>query len=100
MKLIISPAKKMNMEEDLLEVRSLPAFLDRTQVLLDYMQGLDRNQAKTLWKCNDAIADLNYARIQSMDLHSRLTPAGKGRTGVYRGASADSVRLLRHPAAF
>ena len=75
MKLIISPAKKMNMEEDLLEVRSLPAFLDRTQVLLDYMQGLDRNQAKTLWKCNDAIADLNYARIQSMDLHSRLTPA-------------------------
>ena len=60
MKLIISPAKKMNMEEDLLEVRSLPAFLDRTQVLLDYMQGLDRNQAKRtrLRLCGSAMTPL------------------------------------------
>ena len=91
MKLIISPAKKMNMEEDLLEVRSLPAFLDRTQVLLDYMQGLDRNQAKTLWKCNDAIADLNYARIQSMDLHSRLTPAILAYEGIQYQYMAPAV---------
>lgn len=75
MKIIISPAKKMNEEEDLLEVRGLPVLLDRTQILLDYMRGLDRSQAKALWKCNDAIADLNYSRIQKMDLRARLSPA-------------------------
>ncbi len=91
MKLIISPAKKMNMEEDLLEVRSLPVFLDRTQILLDYMRGLDRNQAKALWKCNDAIADLNYTRIQSMDLHSRLTPAILAYEGIQYQYMAPNV---------
>ncbi len=91
MKLIISPAKKMNMEEDLLEVRSLPAFLDRTQILLDYMRGLNREQAKALWKCNDAIADLNYARIQSMDLNSRLTPAILAYEGIQYQYMAPNV---------
>ena len=82
MKLIISPAKKMNEEEDLLEVRGLPVFADRTQILLDYMRGLDRSQAKALWKCNDAIAELNYRGIQNMDLRSRLSPAVLSYEGI------------------
>ena len=34
MRIIISPAKKMNMDTDSLPVRDLPRFLDRTEELL------------------------------------------------------------------
>ena len=39
MKIIISPAKKMNEDTDSLAWRDLPQFLPRTQVLLDQLKG-------------------------------------------------------------
>ena len=37
MKIIISPAKKMNRDTDSLEVRTLPVFLDKTEILMKWM---------------------------------------------------------------
>lgn len=74
MKLIISPAKKMNVE-DKLPWRDYPEFLPRTEILLKYMQGLSYEEAKALWKCNDQIAELNMERFAKMNLKGNLSPA-------------------------
>lgn len=75
MKIIISPAKKMNTDTDSLPVTSLPAFLERTRVLCRAVQALSYEEARALWKCNDRLAKLNYRRFMEMDLEGNLTPA-------------------------
>ena len=46
MKIIISPAKKMNIDTDTLACRSVPVFLDETAELLAWMRNLTFAQAK------------------------------------------------------
>lgn len=75
MRIIISPAKKMNADTDTLPYRDLPEFLPKTQQLLDRLRGLDGTELKKLWKCNDQIAAINVERLRSMDLRKNLTPA-------------------------
>lgn len=75
MKIIISPAKKMNVDTDTLEVQGLPGFLDRTQILMEWMQDFSLEAAQSLWACNEKIAALNYERYKGMDLGRNLTPA-------------------------
>lgn len=75
MRIIISPAKKMNVDTDTAPVRGLPCFLEQTRSLMEYLQGLDREQLKKIWKCNENIAELNDRRLREMDLERRLTPA-------------------------
>lgn len=91
MKLIISPAKKMNLREDELEISSMPPFMEQTGQILQYMRGLTRGEAQKLWKCNDSIADLNYERFLHMDLNSRLTPAILSYEGIQYQYMAPSV---------
>ena len=74
MRIIISPAKKMN-TDDSLPFHDLPCFLAQAEELKQYMQGLSYEEAKTLWKCNDRLADLNFKRFACMNLHRNLTPA-------------------------
>ena len=74
MKIIISPAKKMNVDPDTLAYRSVPVFLDETAELLKWMKNLTFAQAKELWKCNDKIAEQNYRRFQEMDLEKESDP--------------------------
>ncbi len=38
MRIILSPAKKMNMDTDGLEPSALPVFLDRTEQILSYLR--------------------------------------------------------------
>ena len=75
MRIIISPAKKMNADTDTLPWRDLPAFLPKTQQLLDRLRGMSDEELQRLWKCNDQIAALNVKRLHDMDLHRNLTPA-------------------------
>lgn len=75
MQIIISPAKKMNTDTDIFHYRQLPAFLDETERLLDWMRTLSFEELKSLWCCNEQIAQLNYRRIRKMDLRGNLTPA-------------------------
>ena len=82
MKLIISPAKKMNRQEDSVPWQDLPTFLDKTRILMDYICSLSLSQARGLWRCNEALADLNYRRFQEMDLERRLTPAVLAYEGI------------------
>ena len=75
MKIIISPAKKMNMETDVFACKGVPVFLEETEKLMKWMKSLSYGEAKSLWRCNDQIAELNFRRFQEMELNERLTPA-------------------------
>ena len=91
MKIIISPAKKMNIDTDTLACRSIPVFLDETKELLVWMRCLTFGQAKELWKCNDKIAEQNYRRFQEMDLERNLTPAVIAYEGIQYQYMAPAV---------
>ena len=75
MRIIISPAKKMNVDTDSFACQGLPQFLPKTEQLYERLRGMSYEELKALWKCNDQIAKLNYKRLQTMDLRQRLTPA-------------------------
>lgn len=75
MRIIISPAKKMNIDTDTFPHHSLPRFLPQTRELMDYMKSLTYDQCKAIWKCNDKIARQNFDRFSDMDLERTLTSA-------------------------
>lgn len=75
MKIIISPAKKMNVDSDTYEAGQMPEFISDAEILLHKIKSLSYAEAKALWKCNDQLAKLNYERFQTMDLSRALTPA-------------------------
>lgn len=75
MRIILSPAKKMNENTDDLAPQGLPVFLEETEEIMQWMQKLSYEDAKKLWACNDKIAQQNYDRFAKMDLYHRLTPA-------------------------
>ncbi len=84
MRFIVSPAKKMNVVDDAFAWRDLPAFLDRTEALANALRALSYDQAKALWECSDALAQLNFERFRSMDVRGGkgLTPAVLAYEGI------------------
>lgn len=75
MRIIISPAKKMNVDTDSLPVEALPRFLSQTEQLMAAMRAMEPEELQALWKCNSSLAKLNVERLRSMDLRRGLTPA-------------------------
>ncbi|MEO3946331.1 peroxide stress protein YaaA [Gorillibacterium sp. CAU 1737] len=75
MRVLISPAKKMKSDNDFLGSRQLPQFIRESETLLALIQKLSYEEAKSLWKCNDAIATLNVERFRKMNLTRQVTPA-------------------------
>ncbi len=75
MKIIISPAKKMNVDTDTFPISQIPEFIEDAKVLMNTIKALTLSEAKALWKCNDKLAELNCERFQNMDLERMLTPA-------------------------
>ena len=91
MRIIISPAKKMNVDTDSLPCRGLPAFLPRTELLYERLREMSYQELKSLWKCNDQIAKLNFERLQVMDLRRNLTPAILAYEGIQYQYMSPSV---------
>lgn len=75
MKIILSPAKKMKVETDILETIGLPDYIDKSVEILEWIKGKSKEELKILWKCNEKIADQNFKRLETMDLYRNLTPA-------------------------
>ncbi len=75
MKIIISPAKKMRVDNDTFVPLSKPAFLDKTLKIKDTLIKMNLPALQKLWECNDEIAELNFKRLQTMNLERNLTPA-------------------------
>lgn len=75
LKIILSPAKKMIVDTDSMECKSLPQFLDKTEIIKNELQSKNYAELKKLWACNDKIAEENVKRLENMDLHRNITPA-------------------------
>ena len=75
MKIIISPAKKMRVDNDTFVPLSKPAFLDKTEKIKEVLSKMELPALQKLWECNDEIAELNFKRLQNMNLERNLTPA-------------------------
>ncbi|WP_312433507.1 peroxide stress protein YaaA [Lacrimispora sp.] len=95
MKIIISPAKKMNEDTDSIEVTEMPRFINDAKILMHEMQSLSLSEGKALWKCNDKLAELNYKRYKDMDLMRRLTPAVIAYEGLQYQHMAPKVLTTR-----
>ena len=75
MKIIISPAKKMRVDNDTFVSLSQPAFLNKTEKIKEALTKMELPALQKLWECNDEIAELNFKRLQNMNLERNLTPA-------------------------
>lgn len=91
MKIILSPAKKMNVVPDLLAPQGMPVFLSRTEEILAWLRTKSYGELKKLWGCNDKIAEQNMERIRHMDLRRNLTPAILSYEGIAYQYMAPSV---------
>jgi cytoplasmic iron level regulating protein YaaA (DUF328/UPF0246 family) len=68
MKIIISPAKKMNVDTDSMPTAGSPVLLDQTRILWEEIKKMSYDEVEKLWGCNDQLARLNYRRFAEMDL--------------------------------
>lgn len=91
MKIIISPAKKMKTDTDTFLWEYMPVFLKHAQELLTYLKSLSYDEAKSLWKCNDKIARMNYKRMYELETDRNLTPAILAYEGIQYQYMAPSV---------
>ena len=91
MRIIISPAKQMRVDTDSFTCNGLPAFMEKTEILKDWISGLAYEQQKALWACNDKIARQNAERFAHMDLRKNLTPALLAYEGIQYTYMAPAV---------
>ena len=91
MRIIISPAKKMKVDEDSLEYCGMPVFLEETGRIMRWIKTLSPGEAKTLWGCNDRLAEQNFERFQRMELERGLTPALLAYEGIQYQYMAPAV---------
>ena len=91
MRIIISPAKKMTVDNDSFNHNQLPKFLNKTEELLNHLKSLTYDELKKIWKASDKIATLNYERIQEMDVRKNLTPAILSYEGIQYQYMAPNV---------
>ncbi len=91
MRIILSPAKKMNTDTDSLPIGGLPGFLEKTEMILHWLKERTAQELQTLWNCNDKIAEENIRRLQQMNLKSNLTPAILSYEGIAYQYMAPSV---------
>ena len=98
MRIIISPAKKMNVDVDSFATEGLPQFIGEAEALKAVLQSMSPKALQALWRCNDAIAKLNVERLRTMDLRRRLTPAILSYEGIQYQYMAPGVFEAGHLA--
>lgn len=91
MNIIISPAKKMNINNDDIIYEYHPVFMDKTNILHNKLKSLSYDELKKLLVCNDDLAQLNFERYKNMHLNKNLSPALLTYEGIqYKYMSPDS----------
>ena len=91
MRIIISPAKKMNVDTDSLLQQGLPVFLSKTRILLQELQNKDLPELKKLWKCSDKLAQTSFEQLWKIKLEGVLTPAILAYDGIQYQHMAPAV---------
>lgn len=81
MKVIISPAKKMVNDSGLSWI-DYPKFIDKAEIIKNTLKKLSIQQLKSVYNCNDEIVNVNYERLENMNLKVELTPAILAYSGI------------------
>lgn len=87
----------MEVDNDFYGHKSMPVFIKEAEVLLNYLKTLNYEELKSLWKTSDKLTQLNYKRLETMDLYKNLTPAILSYEGLqykYMGPSVFTVDQL------
>ena len=96
-RIIVSPAKKMNVVDDEPHPRTQPVFLAQTIRLMHEVQRLSYEECRELWKCSDKLARPNYQRFQAMDLtqasSAAVRPFGSPAMSCFAPAGSRSTSL-------
>lgn len=74
MKILISPTKKMKIEEDM-RAKSLPIFLEESREIFSRLKELSPDELQKLWACNDKILEENLHRLGNMGFNIEQSPA-------------------------
>ncbi len=82
MKIIISPAKKMEECQDIFVPGDFPMYLSWTKQLYELLKSMTEEELKPLFKANAQITRQNFERYQTMDLMRALTPALLSYVGI------------------
>ena len=91
LKIVISPAKKMNITDEFPCNATVPVFSDRADVLHGILKNKDIQELKTLWKCSDKLAEQNYQRLHAFSPDQAVTPALLAYEGIQYQHIAPSV---------
>ena len=94
MKIIISPAKTMQVDADSFLTLTEPFFLKEAEQIRQILQEKTPTDLQKLWQCNEKIALLNIKRLQNMDLQNNLTPAILAYEGIQYQNMAPNVFSL------
>jgi cytoplasmic iron level regulating protein YaaA (DUF328/UPF0246 family) len=81
----------MRVDTDTFACSTLPVFMEKTEILMRWIQGLSYEEQKKLWACNDKIASQNAERFAHMDLRQNLTPALLSYDGIQYTYMAPAV---------
>lgn len=81
----------MKIDTDKFTCIELPVFLEKTEILMKWIQALSYEEQKKLWAVNDKIARLNFERFEQMDLKNNLTPALLSYDGIQYTYMAPAV---------
>ena len=75
LKVIISPAKKMKIRNDILPYKNIPFFIKEAEKLFSYMGNMSFDELKDLWKCSDKLVEENERQFRIGNLKQNLSPA-------------------------
>ena len=73
LKVIISPAKKMKIRNDILPYKNIPFFIKEAEKLFSYMGNMSFDELKDLWKCSDKLVEENE-RVSNRKLKTESKP--------------------------
>ena len=82
MKIIISPAKKMEECQDIFTPEGLPCYMEQTARLYETLKAMTESELQQVFKANDQITRQNYERYQTMNPDRAQTPALLSYVGI------------------
>lgn len=91
MKIILSPAKKMQIDRESGCTLTRPRYYKEAGQVLRWLQGMTLEQQQNLWQCNDALAEENHHRLEGAALKQAVTPALLAYVGIQYQYMAPTV---------
>lgn len=76
MKIIISPAKKMQIDPDTFDVESTPQMIKQASEVVQYLKSQTTDELAKIWHTSERLFKMNIGRLKALDLYNPVqTPA-------------------------